>query len=81
MKALAFCVVILAIGFFLLRDEIEQVKRGFVALDSLNTKVDELNKQLENFKIRFNTLEEDNQKFQESTARFIQGVTSELRNK
>lgn len=77
-KAAAFAIVILGVSIFLLKDEIDQVKNGLQAITTINKKLDELNKNLEKFKLRLDTVEADNKKFQESTARFIQNSTTML---
>ncbi len=70
--------MLLGIAFFLLRDEIEQLKTTVDAANELAVKVEKLNKELDRFKIKFNQLDEDNKKFQESTTRYIQNSTSIL---
>ena len=77
-KGLAACIVLLGIAFFLLRDDIEKLKRTVEAANALADRVEQLNKELDKFKLRFDEVEADNKRFQESTARYIQNSTSIL---
>lgn len=77
-KGLAACIVLLGIAFFLLRDDIEKLKQTVDAANALANRVEQLNKELDKFKLRFDEVEADNKRFQESAARYIQNSTNML---